>query len=87
MIIDRSKSQQEIDTRIDQLDGEFQKAERSAEIPELVREGGQYSEGLGDVLTGNEKLDRAHSEMSEWGGEKRGTAKKEEERKSKAIGS
>ena len=50
LIFDRSKSQQEIDTRIDQLDGEFQKAECHGEIPELDIEWGRYSEGLGEML-------------------------------------
>ena len=58
LIIDRSKSQQVINTRTDQLDEEFQKEESSEEIPELESDGDQYSEGLGDVLPGNEKLGR-----------------------------
>ena len=58
MIVGRSKSQQEIDTHIDQLDEEFQKTECSGGIPELDSEGGQYSDGLGDVLPVSEKLDR-----------------------------
>ena len=51
-IIDRAKSQQEIDTRIDQLDGRFRKTGCSGEIDALERDGSQYSEGLGDVLPG-----------------------------------
>ena len=52
LIADRSKSQQEIDTQIDQLNGEFWKTECSEKIPALAREGSQYSEGLGDMLPG-----------------------------------
>ena len=45
-IIDRAKSQQGIDTQIDQLDGEFQKkTERSAGMSELERGGYPYSDG------------------------------------------
>ena len=66
LIIDRSKSQQVINTRTDQLDEEFQKEESSEEIPELESDGDQYSEGLGDVLPGNEKLDPPHSKMLGW---------------------
>ena len=58
MIIGRSTSQQEIDTRIDQLAEEFQKAECPGEIPELESEGSQYSGGLGVILPGSEKMDR-----------------------------
>ena len=59
-------SQQEIDTQIDQLDGKFQKPECSEEISELARDGDQYSEGLGDVLPGNEKLDHTIPKTFEW---------------------
>ena len=40
LIIDREKSQQEIDTQLDQLAEEFQKAECYGVIPELERDGG-----------------------------------------------
>ena len=80
MIVDRSKSQQEIDTQIDQLDEEFQKAECSDGIPELVREGDQYSDGVGDVLPERER--QAGSTPLQNVGvvleEKRGTTQKEE---------
>ena len=66
-IVDRLKSQHEIDTQIDKLDEEFQPAECSDEIPELESEGGQYSDGLGEMLPVSEKLDRPHSKMLEWG--------------------
>ena len=65
-IIDRAKSQHEIDTQIDQLAGEFQKTERSAGISEVARDGDQYSEGLGDVLPGNEKMGHPIPNTSEW---------------------
>ena len=61
LIIGRSKSQQEIDTQIDQLAEEFQKTECSGGIPELESDGGQYSEGFGDVFPVSEKLERPHS--------------------------
>ena len=48
------KSQYALDTRIDQSAGKFQKTECSEEIDELGRDGDQYSEGLGNVLPGNE---------------------------------
>ena len=69
LIIDRSKSQHEIDTQIDQLVGGLQKTECSGGIPELEGDGDQYSEGLGDVLTGNEKLDHPTPQMYARGGE------------------
>ena len=53
--------QREIDTQIDQLDGGI-----SEEISELERDGYQYSEGLGDVLPVNEKLDRPIPQTFEW---------------------
>ena len=71
LIIDRSKSQQEIHTQIDQLAVEFQKAEGSEEILELESDGGQYFEAFGDVSPGSEKLGRPHSKLSEWGGEEK----------------
>ena len=55
MIIDRSKSQQEIDTQIDQLDKEFQKAEGDEEIPELGSESDQYYDGFGGRFAGGRK--------------------------------
>ena len=67
LIIDRSKSQQEIHTQIDQLAVEFQKAEGSEEILELESDGGQYFEAFGDVSPGSEKLGRPHSKMTERG--------------------
>ena len=67
LIIDRSKSQQEIDARVDQLAGGFQKTERPEETPELERDGDQYSEGLGDVSPGNANLDRPIPQMFAWG--------------------
>ena len=36
-------------------------------IPELESEGGQYSDGLGEMLPGSEKLGRHHSKMPDWG--------------------
>ena len=51
-IIGRSKSQQEIDTQIDQSGEEFQKAECYGGIPELDSEWDQYSEGPGEMLPG-----------------------------------
>ena len=71
MIIDRSGYQKEIDTQIDQSDGRFQKTECSEEIHELESDGDQYSEGLGDVLPGNEKMDRPIPQMCEWSGEEK----------------
>ena len=66
-IIDRAKSQHEIDTQIDQLDGEFQKTTRSEEISELERDGDQYSEGFGgDLLQVNEKLVLPVPQAPEW---------------------
>ena len=65
LIIDRSQYQQDIDTQIDQLDGELQKAGGSAEIPELESAGGQYFVGFGYVSPGRENLDRLHSEKLE----------------------
>ena len=56
MIDDRSKSQQEIDTRIDQLDEAFRKAEGTGEIHALESEWGQYFEGFWDVSPESEKL-------------------------------
>ena len=81
LIIDRPKSQQEIDTQIDQLDGGFQKTECSEEMPELEGDGDRYSEGLGDVLPGNENMDHPIPQMFEWGGEE-----KEERPKKKRRG-
>ena len=80
MIIGRSKSQGENDTRIDQLADELQKTECSEEIPELGSDGDQYSEGLGDVLPGSEKLDLPHSKMSEWGEKEKGERPKKKRR-------
>ena len=80
-------SQQEIDTQIDQLDGKFQKPECSEEISELARDGDQYSEGLGDVLPGNEKMGRAIPKLFERGGEEKRNDTKEEKRKRIALGS
>ena len=65
LIIDRSKSQQEIDAQIDQLDEEFQRAECSEGIPELGSDGDQYSNGLGDVLPAGGKMGRPHYKMLE----------------------
>ena len=39
LVVGRSKSQQEIDTRIDQLAEEFQKTKCSEEMPQLESEG------------------------------------------------
>ena len=51
-IIDRTKSQQEIDTQIDRLADEFQKDESSEESHELAREEYQDAEDLGGMLPG-----------------------------------
>ena len=62
-------------------------SECSEGIPALERDGDQYSDGLGDVLPGDEELGRPHSEMSEWGGEEKvGTTQKEEKRTIKSLG-
>ena len=44
MLIDRPKSQQEIDAKIDRLDDESQKNESSDEIHKLERDGGKNSD-------------------------------------------
>ena len=80
LIIGRSKSQQEIDTQIDQLAEEFQRAEISEEIQELEREGYQYSERLGDFRQGG-KMDHPIPQMSD-----RGEKEKEERPKKKRMG-
>ena len=87
MIICRSKSQQEIDTQIDKLADAFLKEECSGEIPELERDGGQYYEGLGDVLPANAKMDHPHSKMSDRDGGKKRNVPKRGEGGSKSIGS
>ena len=47
----------------------------------LESEGGQYSEGLREMLPGSEKLDRPHSRMMEWDEkEKRNDPKGREEK-------
>ena len=81
-IVDRLKSQHEIDTQIDKLDEEFQPAECSDEIPELESEGGQYSDGLGDLLPGSGKLGRPHSKML--AGKKKGNDPKRREEKNQS---
>ena len=82
MIIDRPKYQQGGDTQIDQLAEEFQKTECSEETTELERHGGQYSEEMGDVFQGNEKMDRPIPKMYEWdGGEGEERPERKEEKK------
>ena len=60
LIMGRSKSQQEIDTRIGRLDDEFQNGESPDGIHELEREADQNSDGLRRIWPGNEYLDRRH---------------------------
>ena len=69
------------------MGGGFQKTGYSEEIPELERDGDQYSEGLGDVLPGNEKMGRAIPKLFERGGEEKRNDTKEEKRKRIALGS
>ena len=57
MIVDWSKSQQEIDTQIDRLADEFRKNESSDEIHELERDGGRNSGGSGEMMPGGEYMD------------------------------
>ena len=56
--IDRSKSQQEIDTQVDRLAGEFQVKESFEEIHELERDGGGNYGGLREMLPVDQYLDR-----------------------------
>ena len=86
MIIGRSKYQQEIDAQVDQLDEEFQQAEGYGEIPEVDGEWDHYSEGMGDVLPGSDKMDHPHPKMSEqYENGKNGTTQKEEKSKIKSL--
>ena len=85
LIIDRSKSQQEIDTQIDQLDEGFQKAEGSEEIPGLESEWDQYIEGSGGVSPESEKLDHPIPKCRSVMGGERGTTQKEKKRNSKTL--
>ena len=70
MIIDRSKSQQDIGTQIDRLGGEFQKKERSGEIHELERYRDQNSGGMGEMLPVGEYLGHRPIPQVAGGGEK-----------------
>ena len=57
LTIGRSESQQEIDTRIDLLDDESRKKERSVGIHELERDVDQNYGGLREIWPGGEYLD------------------------------
>ena len=52
LVVGRSESRQEIETRIDRLDNEFRKKESSGEIHELERDGGSKFRGIGRNLAG-----------------------------------
>ena len=58
MVIDRSKSQQEIGTRIGRLSDEPRKNESSEDSHELEREGYRNYGELEEMLQGDEYLDR-----------------------------
>ena len=94
LIIDRSKSQQEVETQIDRLSDEFQKKNknkkkkkqknaRPGEIRELERDVGRNSGGLGEMFQDDEYLDRRP--IPKCAGvdekEKRNDPKEEEEKK------
>ena len=65
LIIGRSKSQQAIDTKIDQLAEEFQKAEGPGEIPELGSEGVNILRGWVMFSRKVKKAGSPHSEMTD----------------------
>ena len=85
MIIGRPKTQQDIDTRIDQLDGEFQQAEGSVGIPELESEGVSILKDLAMFrrMVGRwiAPIPNCRSGMRR----KRGTTQKEKKRKGQPI--
>ena len=80
MIIGRSETQVEIDSKIDISAKEFQKLESPDGIQE---EGDQFYEGEGDVLPEEGNLDRPHSEMFE-GGETERAERPKKKRRGKA---
>ena len=88
LIIDRAKSQQEIDTQIDRLADGFRTKESSDGIHELGRDGSHNSGGLGAIQPEGEYLD--HHPIPQVVGELRRRKRndtKEKKRKSKICGS
>ena len=81
LIVDRSKSQQEIDTQTDRLSGEFRKTESSDGIHEFGRDGNRNPEGLGEVFPEEEKLDLTIAQVSGWVGRQKKNDPKEREQK------
>ena len=59
-VVDRSKSQQEIETQIDRLADEFRKKASSDEIHEKERDGDQNYGGLGEIAPDDEYMGRRH---------------------------
>ena len=85
MIIDRSKSQQEIDTQVDRLADDFQKTVSPEGIHELEGWGNINDDGSGEVFQGGEKQDRHIPQVRGRGGaEKEERPKKGKKRKCKA---
>ena len=86
LIIDRSKSQQEIDIQIVQLGEVFQKTECSEEIPELERDGDQYSGDWAMCCRGMKSWVPPIPQMYEGMGMKKRNGPKEKKRIIKSVG-